>query len=268
MGILDEIVRRKRAEVGRLAPWKGALRKQAESAGPGRELEAALRGPEGVAVIAEVKRKSPSAGWIRRDLNAPGLASAYVHGGAAAVSVLTDEEGFGGSREDLEAVRGAVPVPVVRKDFILDPVQVYESRAMGADAVLLIVRILEDGQLSELLGLARDLGMEALVETHGAGELERALSAGSRIVGINSRDLSTFETDLGVVEERIAGIPPEVVVVGESGIRTAADVDRLGRAGVDAVLVGETVVRADDPVAAVESLAGRPRTPRGKGGGG
>jgi indole-3-glycerol phosphate synthase len=266
MGILDEIVRAKRAEVGRLGPWKGALRKQAESGGQARSLTAALRGGDGVAVIAEVKRKSPSAGWIRRDLNAAGLASTYVHGGAAAVSVLTDEEHFGGSREDLEAVRGAVPVPVLRKDFLIDPVQVYESRAMGADAVLLIVRILEDGRLGDLLALVRELGMEALVETHGEAELERALASGATIVGVNNRDLSTFETDLGVSESRVPGIAPEVVVVGESGIEDAADVDRLGAVGVDAVLVGESLVRADDPVAAVSAIAGRPRSERGGGG--
>ena len=262
MGILDEIVREKRAEVGRLAPWAGALRKQAEGMPAPRDFASALRGPKGVALIAEVKRKSPSAGWIRRDLNAAGLASAYAYGGASAISVLTDEANFGGTREDLEAVRGAVEVPVLRKDFLVEPVQVYESRAMGADAVLLIVRILEDGRLRELLALARELGMAALVETHDEAELERALSVGADIVGINNRDLKRFETDLAVGERLAPGIPADVVVVGESGIESAADVDRMGAAGVDAVLVGESLVRADDPVAAVEALVGRPRRGR------
>lgn len=262
MGILDEIVREKRAEAGRLAPWEGALRKQAESMERPRDFRGALRQAGVVAVVAEVKRKSPSAGWIRRDLNPAGLASTYEHGGAAAVSVLTDEPNFGGSREDLEAVRGAVGVPVLRKDFLLEPVQVYEARAMGADAVLLIVRILEGDRLGELIGLAGDLGMSALVETHDESELQRALAAGADLVGINNRDLARFETDLAVAERLAPTVPGDVVVVGESGIETSADVDRLGAAGVDAVLVGESLVRADDPVAAVEALAGRTRAER------
>jgi indole-3-glycerol phosphate synthase len=261
MSVLDEIVREKRAEVGRLAPWKSALRKQAETAGETRSLAAALRVPGEVTVMAEVKRKSPSAGWIRRDLNPAGLASTYVHGGAVAISVLTDREHFGGSREDLEAVRSAVAVPVLRKDFVVDPVQVYEARAMGADAVLLIVRILDDVALGDLQALARELGMDALVETHDGVELERAMAAGARVVGINNRDLSRFETDLAVGESLAPGVPPEVVLVGESGIEGPEDVDRLGAAGVDAVLVGESLVRADDPVAAVSRLVGRPRSP-------
>lgn len=262
MAILDEILRAKRAEVGRLAPWEGALRKQAEGKAAARDFEAALRGVDGVAVIAEVKRKSPSAGWIRRDLNAAGLASTYVHGGAAAISVLTDEPFFGGGREDLEAVRDAVGVPVLRKDFMLEPVQVYESRAMGADALLLIVRVLEEGRLRALLELTMELGMAALVETHDERELERALAAGARVVGINHRDLSRFETDLAVGERLAPGVPEGVVVVGESGIESASDVDRLGAAGMDAVLVGESLVRADDPVAAVAALVGRSRQAR------
>lgn len=262
MGILDEIVREKRAEAARLGPWEGALRKQAESKEHPRDFRGALRQAGVVAVIAEVKRKSPSAGWIRRDLNAAGLASTYAHGGAAAVSVLTDEPNFGGSREDLEAVRGAVPVPVLRKDFLLEPVQVYESRAMGADAVLLIVRILEGDRLGELIELAGNLGMSALVEAHDESELERALAAGADLVGINNRDLARFETDLAVAEGLAPAVPGDVVMVGESGIETSADVDRLGVAGVDAVLVGESLVRADDPVAAVAALAGRVRVER------
>lgn len=261
MGFLDEIVRRKRAEVGRLGPWRAALRKQAEGREPARGFAEALRGPT-VAVIAEVKRKSPSSGWLARELNAPGQASMYAYGGASAVSVLTDEAGFGGSREDLEGVREAVGVPVLRKDFVVDEVQVYESGAMGADAVLLIVRILEGAQLGELLALCRELGLAALVEVHDGSELSRALGAGAEVVGINNRDLATFRTDLSVAEGLAAEVPAEVVVVGESGIETASDVDRLGAAGVDAVLVGETLVRAADAMEAVAALTGRPRTPR------
>ena len=254
MSVLDDIVRAKKAEIGRLHPWRSALRKQAEGAPPPRDFAASLRS-EHVAVIAEVKRRSPSAGWIRRDLNAAGMASMYVHGGASAVSVLTDGEHFGGSREDLEQVRSAVAAPVLRKDFVLEPVQVHEARAMGADAVLLIVRILEDEALRDLAALAAELGMAALVETHEAREVERALKAGARVLGINNRDLSKFETDLATTERLIAGVPGDVVVVGESGIHGRADVERLAAAGVDAVLVGETLVRADDPQAAVAALS-------------
>lgn len=257
--VLDGIVRGKRAEVGRLGPWAAALRRQAEAAAPARDFAGALRGGAEVSVVAEVKRRSPSAGWIRRDLNAAGQASAYVHGGAAAVSVLTDAEHFGGSREDLESVRSAVAVPVLRKDFVIDPVQVYESRSMGADAVLLIVRILEGDQLTELLEAAGSLGMAALVETHDGGELEQALSAGATLVGINNRDLSSFETDLAVSESLAPGVPERIVLVGESGIHGPVDVDRLGAAGVDAVLVGESLVRSADPVEAVSLLVGRRR---------
>jgi indole-3-glycerol phosphate synthase len=263
MSILERILHDKRAEVGRLAPWRAALRKQAEASQAARDFAGALRREGEVVVVAEVKRRSPSAGWIRRELNAAGLASAYEHGGASAVSVLTDGPGFGGSREDLESARAAVAVPVLRKDFIVDAVQVYESRAMGADAVLLIVRALEPAALGALIGLAAELGMCALVEAHDRAELERALKAGARVVGINNRDLTRFETDLSVAESLAADVPEEIVVVGESGIRTAADVDRLGSAGVDAVLVGESLVRADDPVEAVRVLARRPRGPRG-----
>lgn len=259
MTTLDEIVRNKRGEVGRLAPWAKALRKQAEEAGPTRDFAGALRGGETVSVIAEVKRKSPSAGWLNRELNAAGQASVYAHGGASAISVLTDGAYFGGSREDLESARGAVEVPVLRKDFIIDAVQVYEARAMGADAVLLIVRILEGDALDELLALVRELGLAALVETHDGDELDRALAAGAMVVGINNRDLSTFETDLAVAESLAPRVPAGRVVVGESGIHGPEDVDRLGAAGVDAVLVGESVVRAADAMDAVAALTGRSR---------
>ena len=261
MSVLEEIVRAKRAEAGRLHPWRSALRKEAEGAPPARDFAGALRGSD-VAVIAEVKRRSPSAGWIRPDLNAAGQASMYAHGGASAVSVLTDEAHFGGTREDLEGARAAVGVPVLRKDFVLEAVQVHESRAMGADAVLLIVRILEDGALRELLALAGELGMAALVEAHDEREVARALAAGARVVGINNRDLAKFETDLATTERMVGGIPGDVVVVGESGVRGRADVERLAAAGVDAVLVGESLVRADDAAAAVRELTGVARRGR------
>jgi indole-3-glycerol phosphate synthase len=264
MSILDQIVREKRAEAARLEPWAAALRRQAEAAPGPRDLRGGLRRGSEVAVVAEVKRRSPSAGWLRRDGGAAGLASLYEHGGAAAVSVLTDGPHFGGSREDLEAVRRAVGVPVLRKDFIVAPVQVYETRAMGADGVLLIVRLLEDGLLRELLGLARELGLSGLVEVHGLGELERALAAGADLVGINNRDLSRFETDLSVTEALAPEVPEEVVLVAESGIGGVEDVDRVAAVGVDAVLVGELVVRSADPLVAVSDLTGRTRSARGR----
>lgn len=263
--VLESIVQSKRAEVGRLGPWASALRQQAEAAEPARDLASALRGGDIVSVIAEVKRKSPSAGWINRDLSAAGQASVYVHGGASAISVLTDEEYFGGSREDLEAAKSAVEVPVLRKDFVIDPVQVHEARSMGADAVLLIVRILEGDQLSELVAVAGELGMAALVEAHDGAELDRALAVGAAVIGINNRDLTSFETDLGVAESLAPRVPAGVVLVGESGIHDPADVDRLGAAGVDAVLIGESLVRSPDPVEAVARLAGRARDATARG---
>lgn len=259
MGILERIVETKRAEVARLLPSARELRAAAEAAAPPRAFEAALRRPGEVAVIAEVKRRSPSAGWIREGLSVPEVASSYEAGGAAALSVLTDGEYFGGSLADLGAARAAVSLPVLRKDFIIDPVQVLEARAAGADAVLLIVRILDDALLAELGALAGELGLGVLVEVHTAAELERALTAGAQVVGINSRDLDTFHTDLSVALELAGAVPAGRVLVAESGIRTAADVDRVGVVGGSAVLVGESLMRQPDLVAATAALAGRPR---------
>ncbi len=261
MDILDRIVESKREEAARLWPRAAALRAEAEAAPPARPFEAALRRGGEVALIAEIKRRSPSAGWIRREVEVAEVASAYARAGAAALSVLTDEAYFGGTLDDLRAARGAAPVPVLRKDFVLDAVQVWEARAAGADAVLLIVRLLEDAELAELVALAAELGVAALVEAHTAGEVERALVAGARIVGVNNRDLATFRTDLGVVLGLAERVPADRVLVAESGIRTAADVDRLGAAGVHAVLVGESLMRARDIGAAAGALAGRPRRP-------
>ncbi|HEX6937822.1 MAG TPA: indole-3-glycerol phosphate synthase TrpC [Longimicrobiales bacterium] len=259
MDILERIVEGKRREVARLRPRAAALRAAAERAGPARPFAAALRRQGEVALIAEIKRRSPSAGWIRPDAGVVEVAGAYARAGAAALSVLTDGEHFGGSLEDLEAARGAVGLPVLRKDFVLDAVQVWEARAAGADAVLLIVRILEDAVLAALHALASELGMGVLVEAHTAAEVERALAAGAEVVGVNARDLATFRTDLAVVREVAAHVPPDRTLVAESGIRTAEDVDRLGAVGVDAVLVGESLMRASDVEAAAAALARRPR---------
>jgi indole-3-glycerol phosphate synthase len=259
--ILRTIVAAKRREIEALVPRAGALERSARNAPPARDFAGALV-RDRVAVIAEVKRRSPGAGEIRPGLRAGDLARSYQEAGAAALSVLTDRAFFGGSLDDLRSARSATGIPALRKDFVLDPVQVLEARAAGADAILLIVRILEDGPLRQLRELAESLGMTALVEVHSQGELERAVASGARIVGVNNRDLRTFRTDLDVTEELLPLLPPTGVLVSESGIRTGSDVARLGRAGVHAVLVGESILRAPDPAEQVRLLAAHPRAER------
>lgn len=263
MSILERIVRTKREEVGRLRSWAGVLEGRLDDAPAPRDFGAALRKEGEVAVMAEVKRRSPGAGEIRPGLNPAGLALTYQEGGAAAISVLTDREYFDGSLDDLRDVRERVDVPVLRKDFVIDELQVLEARGAGADAILLIVRILDDEALRRLRERAESLGMSALVEVHDRDELERALEAGARIVGINNRDLSTFETRLDVTVGLADDVPGDVVLVSESGIRTAEDVERVGEAGADAVLVGQSLLEQPDPGAGVAELAGRRRVPRG-----
>ena len=260
--ILERILAAKREEVARRrqATPLAALVDAAKAQAPARGFRQALARPGPVRIIAEVKRRSPSKGALREDLDPAALARAYHMGGADAVSVLTDEPFFGGSAADLEAARAAVPLPVLRKDFIIDPYQVYEARAWGADAVLLIAAALREDQLRELLTLAGELGMDALVEVHTAGELEMALATGAQLIGINNRDLRTFITRLEVTLELAAKIPPGPVVVSESGIQSRADVERLAAAGVHAILVGESLVKSPDPLQAVAGLAGVPRT--------
>ena len=265
MSVLERIVETKRAEVESLAARRADLRARAAALPPARPFEAALRPATGeVALVAEIKRRSPSAGAIRPDLTVPDVARAYAGAGAAALSVLTDRDYFGGSLADLELARRTVSLPVLRKDFIIDELQLLEARAAGADAVLLIVRILDDAQLQGLLAGARDLGMGVLVEVHDAAELARALAAGSSIIGVNNRDLASFRTELDVVLGLAGGVPADRVLVAESGIRTAADVDRLAAAGVDAILVGESLMRAGDVGAAAGALTGRPRRAGGR----
>lgn len=259
MNVLDRIVATKREEVAALRPAAARLRAEAEAAPAPRAFEAALRRGGEVALIAEVKRRSPSAGWIRREVDAGGLARAYAEAGAAAVSVLTDGAYFGGTLADLRAASAAVSVPVLRKDFVVDAVQLWEARAAGADAVLLIARLLDDGELAELHAGARELGMGVLVEAHTAEEVDRAVRVGATVVGVNARDLSSFRTDLDVVLRLAERIPADRVRVGESGVRTPEDVDRLGAAGLDAVLVGESLMRSPEPGAAAARLAGRRR---------
>ena len=264
-GILAEIVRTKRSELSALRSRAGALEAAAAAAAPVRDFRAALAGQDRVALIAECKRRSPGAGPIRPDLDPVDLAESYARAGARALSVLTDERYFGGSNADLEGARAAVPLPVLRKDFTLDPLHVIEARAAGADAVLLIVRMLDDDTLRRLHDEATSRGMAVLVEVHDRAELARAVDLGAAILGINNRDLSTFRTDLSTTLALLDEIPDDVVVVSESGIRDRADVDRLGEAGVDAILVGETLLRAADPCAAAAELARVPRRERVRG---
>jgi indole-3-glycerol phosphate synthase len=261
--ILERIVETKHRELEVLHPHRFELRDRARDMEPARDFAGALAALPHVSLIAEIKRRSPGAGEIRPDLDPHQLAEFYAEAGASALSVLTDHDYFGGSLDDLRAARRACPLPALRKDFTLHPTHVFEARAAGADAVLLIVRILEQGLLEDLQGTALELGMAVLVEVHDAAELERAIAANSRIVGINNRDLATFKTDLAVTEALLDQLPSDAITVSESGIRTADDVARLGRAGVDAVLVGESILAHADPAEKVAELARHPVVTRG-----
>jgi len=255
--MLDEILATKREEVTRLTARAAALEAAAAAAPPPRDFAGALRRPDAtLAVIAEIKRRSPSKGVLAPGLDPAATAARYAAGGAAALSVLTDGPYFDGSLADLAAARAACPLPVLRKDFTLDPIQVYEARAARADAVLLIVAALpDDVVLADLVALAGELGLAALVEVDDEAGLERALGAGASVVGVTNRNLRTFAEDLATAE-RLAGlIPPAVLSVAESAIRSPADARRMADAGFSAVLVGEALVRAPDPEAAVRDLA-------------
>ncbi len=259
--ILERIVAAKRQELERRRQEEplAVLRARAVETPPTRSLAEALRGPS-LALIAEVKRASPSRGILRADLDPQALARTYAGSGAAAISVLTEEQHFQGSLDDLSAVRAAVDgcgdtrPPLLRKDFLFDAYHLFEARVYGADAVLLIAAILNPGLLAELLALARTLGLECLVEVHDERELERALAADAQIIGINNRDLRTFEVDLAVSERLRPLIPADRVVVAESGIHTRADVERLRALGVNAVLIGEALVTAEDAGAKIREL--------------
>jgi indole-3-glycerol phosphate synthase len=253
---LPQLVVSTRARVAELrrSVTEAALEQRIASVEPPRGLAAALRGP-GVSVIAEIKRATPRTGPLDLDLDAGKQAAAYARGGAAAISVLTEPEHFRGSIEDLQAARTA-GLPVLRKDFVVDELQVLESRAEGADAVLVIVRILED-ELARLIAAVVALGMDALVEVHDETELERALAAGATLVGVNHRDLETFEVDPDRTAKLASLVPDDVALVALSGVSTRAEVEALGRAGAAAVLVGESLVTARDPVAKLRELTGR-----------
>src|SRR5216117_3137190 len=257
---LDAILTATRDRVARLRMHADDLERQAAAAPApprfSRALAGETRGSAVVGVIAEVKRRSPSAGAIREDLDPASHAAAYVRGGAVSISVLTDELHFGGSLDDLAQVVSAVPVPVLRKDFILDELQLYEARAAGASAVLLIVRALTSDGLRVLARAACDQRLGVLVEVHSVSELELALGVDPTAVGVNSRDLATFAVDLGRAEQLVALVPGGVPVIAESGIATRADVERMAAAGADLVLVCTSVAGNADPERAVRELTG------------
>ncbi len=245
------------ARTARLSLYE--VSERARSAGATRPFAAAIRAQIAAghpAIIAEIKRASPSRGLLRADFRAAEIAASYERGGATCLSVLTDSEFFRGADEHLREARSSCSLPVLRKDFIIDPYQVFEARAIGADCVLLIVAALEDAQLSELCRLAMSLGMDVLVEAHDAHEVERALRLDTPLIGINNRDLHTFSTSLDVTVALLPRIPQDRIVVTESGIHTQADVARMRRERVNAFLVGEAFMRAPDPGAKLAELFG------------
>jgi indole-3-glycerol phosphate synthase len=222
--------------------------------GPALSFSGALRGRT-VGVVAEVKRRSPSKGWINPAMSAVEQARAYERGGAAAISVLTEPDHFGGSVEDLVAVRDSVRLPILKKDFHVEPIQLLEAKALGASAALLIARALSPTSFTEMIDAANELQLEVLVEVRDEDELSRALAAGARVIGINNRNLETLVIDATTSERLLGLLPQSVVAIAESGVTTRADVERLAGAGADAVLVGSAVSAASDPAAAVRELS-------------
>ncbi len=257
MGFLTDVVERLQRDLEERPLDDVALMARVSAMPPAKDLEAALTVGEPPALIAEVKRASPSAGMIAEDVNPSVLARAYQAGGAAAVSVLTEPRHFHGSLADLQAVRSSVSIPVLRKDFLIHPSQVIEARASGADAVLLIVAALTDAQLRALLEAARDVGLATLVETHSDEDLRRALDSDAKLIGVNARDLETLEVDVAGALARVGRVPDDRISVLESGISTRANVDAALEAGASAILVGEALMRADDPARAVRKLLWR-----------
>jgi indole-3-glycerol phosphate synthase len=257
MNVLDRIVDDTRDEVARrrervpLARLEEALAERPEN----RPFQEALARP-GVSVIAEHKRRSPSAGVIREDASLADIVVAYERGGASGLSILTEPFHFGGSLDDLREARGITRLPVLRKDFMLDPYQLYESAAAGADAILLIVAALDPDRLYELLRESRDLDLDAVVEVHDERELEVALDVEADVIGLNNRDLTDFSVDIERTYEMLSDVPAGKTVVAESGFSTRDELDELERVGVDAVLIGETLMRAPDIEAACRALCG------------
>jgi indole-3-glycerol phosphate synthase len=258
MMMLDKIINRKLQEVAeakKLRPLD-ELVKAVEGLPPARDFKSRLAGSH-CAIIAEIKRRSPSRGQIREDVDPAAIASIYERNGAAAVSVLTDKEFFAGSAADLVNVREAVTLPVLRKDFIIDPYQIYETRLLGADAMLLIADILEPEVLAGFMARAAFLGLDCLVEVHTREALERALAAGAGIIGINNRDLDTFQVDLKTSLNLMPFIPTGKIVVSESAIRSRKDIETLMASGIHAFLIGETLMKAGDIGQTMQELLGQ-----------
>ena len=258
MDVLARIIETKKAEVAArkcttsLADLDAGIAAQS----PPRGFRAALEAKQGHALIAEIKKASPSKGVIRADFDPPAHARAYEAGGAACLSVLTDEQWFQGSDAYLVAARAAVSIPVLRKDFMVDPWQATEARSIGADAILVIVAALEDGRMAEIEAAARDCGMDVLVEVHDEAELERASKLKSRLIGVNNRDLRDFTVDFQRTYDLIDKAPKDCTFVAESGLTTAADLDAMAAHGVRCFLVGEALMRQDDVEAATRTLLG------------
>lgn len=261
MAVLDQILDGVRSGLPARRAHRAALERAVRDLPPPPPFASALT-RERVALIAEVKRRSPSAGAINEGLDPVALATAYATGGAAAISVLTEGPHFGGSLDDLAAVTARVAVPVLRKDFILEEIQLLEARAAGASAALLIVRALADTDLQRLLAFARDLGLDALVEAHDAAELERALASGAEIVGVNARNLDDFSMDVDAAWRLVSTIPADRVAVAESGMATRDDVVHAASFGADAVLIGGALAGHGTPEAAAAMLASVPRRGR------
>ncbi|WP_104160879.1 indole-3-glycerol phosphate synthase TrpC [Arthrobacter sp. ZGTC212] len=265
MSVLDDIIAgvAEDLEARRQAVPLKQMRERARAAAPALDAFAALGGndnPRGeLRVIAEVKRSSPSKGALADIADPASLAASYERGGAAVISVLTEQRRFGGSLADFDAVRDAVRIPLLRKDFTVDEYQIWEARAHGADLVLLIVAALDDAQLKDFLALTHELGMNALVETHTQHEVERAVAVGARIIGVNVRNLKTLDVDRSVFAPLADSIPAGALVIAESGVRDAADVEQYAADGANAVLVGEALVRHNDPAATIAdfTLTGR-----------
>jgi indole-3-glycerol phosphate synthase len=261
MNILDKIVTEKKLEVAKLKPQADKLKQAAAARKEFRDFAGALRPDNGMALIAEIKKASPSAGVIQENFDAIRIARDYEDGGASALSVLTDEKFFQGRVEYLQQIRDAVKLPLLRKDFIINELQIYESVAHGADAILLIVAILDDDQLKDFWELAAQLHLASLVEVHDETELDRAVVSGAEIIGVNNRDLRDFSVSLATTEKLAAklrrGMCGKYTIVAESGIHGRVDVERVAKAGADAILVGESLMRSGNIESKVHELMGR-----------